>query len=1294
MANDENNIEISQEEKRKRDYLDDLDAQKAKELIDKINKQREETLKRHRDKMNAAEMYKSYGSHGLDFSGHEQHGINEVKDKIHSAELNAQPDISPQKDKQISKLTDKLPSRSANSECGVIDEEYIRQMTEHHRERRELEHDKGNSIRSIRNTPVKTGDKTDEQSYIHSDSKLHNKAVFSSYGFGKVVTNHIENGTITFSGNKHISEKVSEKPNITSTNTFNSSLPIKKSDYTTRTLDNSRQNYIRQSPITVQNSVSDLSEKKVRFQYAKRYFGNAAHTTERIYTTAGRSVYRVSSQRGDYDTIHNFEQMRRGAVGTVAAIHVINNIPRHTAARIAVIDSYTKATLGNMSRYIKGSNSAKILTEVEEMRKFVGPLSVRQRQRYEFLENELKKNAPINIVPTTLTQLRTEMSRVFTSSQYKDLAGKYGGLVKLSLPEIKKQITVLNEKQQLGTISDFQQRKLQRLGELKEIYMNALRENGQLMKLSASRVGKEIRILQKLKKSGGLNAAQKIRLEKLTELSSLHNLKGKIYKDIHARRELSIAFSHLIHQAMSKTEDSGINGLFMATDICTNRYTRIIVREITKLEKFTIQKTAHLGAMGIKKISDKTGLTKQINTLKTKATKKLMNTKPVAAVNKLKGKVNGEIYSEVRKKISSKTPAGLKTAAKKTKSTVGKIRKTSNKVSNTVRRGYEIVTKPFVKTKSAIIKVTKAAKGAVLVAGGFLLVLYIIIAFTSVISSATSSIILEDVSYLNEYIAVLNKNQTEFKEKLAALGAGYKNVTYSYTNGSKMNNTREIMCMATVYFQQDFSDKDSIKAYLTQMFNASHFYSTQESDTYYCSEGEACDNKKTEEKEKPDGSKETVYSCLGHKDLNVTITALAFDEIFNASLNATGVGDLCFAFETGGQTLGSYDCWYCEDIGDGAGMNYGMMSTNRSQARSMWNYIKANSANFAQQFEGIDGFTGNNLYPFSSAFNHKWQGNHSPEDTAEMEQLQRAWVWNAYGTIWCTDLQSRTGVDMTRSWALSEVALSRAVHRGAYSARVFSSCINSSMTDEQIIDAIYDYECSHLSSFMSRWNLERNYAKSFLGREFPSDDSEQFSWTDDNIEWCKNLYEQNWEELYEGLVGLNSATVGSSMSDAEVEALIGSLDGLSEERKHLLSWACSAVGVIPYHWDWRSYWTIDADDWGSVATPDYKGRNLKGLDCSGFVIWCYNKAGYDPVTCGWGAKGYTGTIADTPQTIKISYTDLKPGDIGMAGAWPYTHTGIYAGNGKWIHCTGAPTNNTVINSYGGFTTFYRLINLD
>lgn len=1231
MANEEYNINREKAENRRRDMQADFDEQREKDAKEKFDKQRKDALKHQRKRREAEETFKSYGSHNLDFSGHDKHGVNEVSQKIHTADLN---------------------------------EEYQRQAAQHFHEQRaeEIEKKKASKLRSG-----------------NSD--------FSSYGFGKIHTTHIENDTITYSSSK-IPFTSPKQPKSSS----QSEIPYKDSNYTKRTFNNN-EGVEHERVQTVA-----LSDTATRFHYAKSIATQAlqqyAYTTQRVYSTAGQSVYSIS-QSDDYGAMRTFEKMRCGAVGTVAAMQVIHNIPHNTIARTSAIGLYAKGTVINASRYLKGTNTAKLLSEAEKTQNFVGALTLSQMQRYQNLQSQLQYNSQ-SIVQSrplvTLKQVKAEMNRVFTAGQLQELAAQYGNLAKLPLDSINRQINKLNIIKEHGTLTPLQQHKLAQLSELKALHTTALKEHTELAKLSLRKMNSEIR---KLKKLGSLSAAQQIRLTKLTELKMLHGTRSKIRGDLRARRQLLHSITGVMRQLLAKAESSGVDGLLMATDFATNRYVHTIVREIGKLNRLLMCTYTKSVTFLAKKLADETGLTQQVNKLRAKATKKLISSKPAQTLNKLQQQVNGKAYNTVKKKISAKVPSGLQTATKKISTAINKVSKGTSKVSNVLKAGFNIATKPFHALHKALSMIFKTVKYALIAAGGGFLFLFVIVAIVSTVSSAVSSVILDDVQNLNEYIRVLNDEQTQFKYTLTSLGSGYRNVVYEYTDGSKMNNTREILCMATVYLQQDFEDKNAVKEYLRQMFNASHFYSTQESPTYYCSDGEGCDNHKRETITKSDGTKETKYVCQGHKDLTVTITALTFDEIFNTSVHATGVGDLCFAFETGGQTLGSYNVWYCEDIHDGAGQNYGMMSANRGQATNMWNYIKANSPALAGQFAGVDGFTGDNLHPFSNAFNARWKGAHTPEETAEMEKLQRAWAWNAYGAIWCADLKSKTGIDMTRSWALKEVALSRAVHRGAYSAKSFYNCINSSMTDEQIIDAIYDHECSTLSSFTSRWTLERQYAKTFLGRTEPTEDnSEQFIWDEGNIEWCKNLYEQNWEELYEGLEGLNSVTVGSSMSEAEIEALIGSTDGLSQERKNILSWAASAVGKIPYHWDWRSYWTIDAEDWGTPCTPDYKGRSLKGLDCSGFVVWCYNKSGYDPITCGWGSTGWTGSIADSPKTIKISQSELTPGDIGMTGAYPYTHTGIYAGNGKWIHCTGAPTNNTVCNSYGGFKTFYRMTDLD
>lgn len=183
----------------------------------------------------------------------------------------------------------------------------------------------------------------------------------------------------------------------------------------------------------------------------------------------------------------------------------------------------------------------------------------------------------------------------------------------------------------------------------------------------------------------------------------------------------------------------------------------------------------------------------------------------------------------------------------------------------------------------------------------------------------------------------------------------------------------------------------------------------------------------------------------------------------------SGVGAVCFAFETGGQTLGQANPWYCGVLNDGAGTNYGMMSTNGDMAKNMLEYIKANSENFASQIGSMQMFT--------TEFNSWWTGSHSEADTEEMSALQSAWVWQAYGETACEGEYSY----LKRSRALQEMVLARSVHRGVSGARgMFKKAgISESMTDEEIINAVYDYEAanitagSYTNSVRARMNLER-----------------------------------------------------------------------------------------------------------------------------------------------------------------------------------------------------------------------------
>ena len=140
--------------------------------------------------------------------------------------------------------------------------------------------------------------------------------------------------------------------------------------------------------------------------------------------------------------------------------------------------------------------------------------------------------------------------------------------------------------------------------------------------------------------------------------------------------------------------------------------------------------------------------------------------------------------------------------------------------------------------------------------------------------------------------------------------------------------------------------------------------------------------------------------------------------------------------------------------------------------------------------------------------------------------------------------------------------------------------------------------------------------------------------------------------------------------------------GLDDERNAIVHTALSLVGQIPYEWGGKpdgpeydySWWTFDEET-----------GVQKGLDCSGFVQWVYMTVGYpSDVTT---SLGFTGSIATDLE--EISEDKLQPGDIGLMNETQSSmnHTGIYLGNGKWIHC--ASSAGTVVVNDGCFSYFRR-----
>lgn len=105
------------------------------------------------------------------------------------------------------------------------------------------------------------------------------------------------------------------------------------------------------------------------------------------------------------------------------------------------------------------------------------------------------------------------------------------------------------------------------------------------------------------------------------------------------------------------------------------------------------------------------------------------------------------------------------------------------------------------------------------------------------------------------------------------------------------------------------------------------------------------------------------------------------------------------------------------------------------------------------------------------------------------------------------------------------------------------------------------------------------------------------------------------------------------------------------------------------------------------------------LDCSSFVAWSFQKAGFADVPY----TSTTGTYVSSANFVQIPATELVPGDIGLKNMIPAggeNHVGIYAGKDKngtqmWLHCTSVLTPGSSVASgprigyYTNFRVFYR-----
>lgn len=125
---------------------------------------------------------------------------------------------------------------------------------------------------------------------------------------------------------------------------------------------------------------------------------------------------------------------------------------------------------------------------------------------------------------------------------------------------------------------------------------------------------------------------------------------------------------------------------------------------------------------------------------------------------------------------------------------------------------------------------------------------------------------------------------------------------------------------------------------------------------------------------------------------------------------------------------------------------------------------------------------------------------------------------------------------------------------------------------------------------------------------------------------------------------------------------------LSDERRTVYNAALSILNEVPYFWGGKTKYPYKNLRWGVYTLVTSKGSETTGtyqplgLDCSGYVSWCFMHLGLD-----WEEmkeKVGDGTLAQWNLSTPIDWSELQVGDLVFQYSYPEAdgnHVGICIG---------------------------------
>lgn len=418
----------------------------------------------------------------------------------------------------------------------------------------------------------------------------------------------------------------------------------------------------------------------------------------------------------------------------------------------------------------------------------------------------------------------------------------------------------------------------------------------------------------------------------------------------------------------------------------------------------------------------------------------------------------------------------------------------------------------------------------------------------------------------------------------------FKNIHYRYYNGDgkeiqESSNVKDILAMASVYtYQHNYLDEERFRAIVNELYTKSHSYSLSIGPVYY---DQGCIHKDAKEEMLAEEAANTAAPVGGETKASEESRAesaseksseTVTDSKANQNTNATKENKQAQESKQAQETKSNQENSQRSSAGEGG--------ESSSESKALTEQAEKSSENRENSASQNAELSASNLPKESKV----------PKETTETKAEQKA-----------NSIQEQK--KLPKNYCPGHVDLTIKI-------TVIGFDDENGLRNIQL-DSMKDLEEQDQKPG-SRWH----------------------GWDDYTIAAVKRLKEQDWFKDY-GL-SISSVEKKSPLTEEEISAYMKDLpEDLSEERKALIHFALSSVGKVPYFYGGKAgVKGLEGNHFGAtISSSDYKGRNRKGLDCSGFVQWAY-----------WSSVDRSLDFASSTQELigkgqKIKRSELKAGDL-------------------------------------------------